>query len=84
MQVHTAQGRFRALAFVVNRKGGNYVGGLTPDETAGNLAKGCGHGGPCAEYLYNTISQLEALGIRDRNLWHLQWLVADKLVSLHP
>ena len=35
MQVHTAQGRFQALAFVVNRKGGNYVGGLTPDETAG-------------------------------------------------
>jgi cation transport protein ChaC len=84
VQVHTAQGRFRALAFVVNRKGVNYVGGLTPDETAGILAKACGHGGSCAEYLYNTISQLEALGIRDRNLWHLQSLVADKLVSLHP
>ena len=84
MQVHTAQGRFQALAFVVNRKGVNYVGGLTPDETAGILAKACGHGGSCAEYLYNTVSQLEALGIRDRKLWHLQSLVADKLVSLHP
>ncbi|RWP07752.1 MAG: hypothetical protein EOR00_33360 [Mesorhizobium sp.] len=30
------------------------------------------------------MSQLEALGIRDRNLWRLQSLVANKLVSLHP
>lgn len=84
VHVHTTQGRFRALAFIVNRNGVNYAGGLTPDETAGILANACGHGGSCAEYLYNTISQLEALGIRDRNLWHLQSLVADKLVSLHP
>ncbi|WP_245319098.1 gamma-glutamylcyclotransferase [Mesorhizobium temperatum] len=84
VQVHTVQGLIRALAFVVNRKGVNYMGGLTPDETATILATACGHGGSCAEYLYNTISQLEALGIRDRNLWRLQSLVADELTSLHP
>ncbi|WP_246811673.1 gamma-glutamylcyclotransferase [Mesorhizobium silamurunense] len=78
VQVRTDQGLVRALAFVVNRKGGNYMGGLTLDETAGILARACGHGGSCAEYLHNTISQLEALGIRDRNLWRLQSLVADK------
>ncbi|TGV95996.1 hypothetical protein EN797_038900, partial [Mesorhizobium sp. M2E.F.Ca.ET.154.01.1.1] len=83
VQVQTAQGLVRALAFVVNRKGVNYMGGLTPDETASILATACGHGGSCAEYLYNTISQLETLGIRDRNLWRLQSLVADRLTSLH-
>ncbi|WP_245491100.1 MULTISPECIES: gamma-glutamylcyclotransferase [unclassified Mesorhizobium] len=83
VQVQTAQGLIRALAFVVNRKGANYMGGLTPDETASILATACGHGGSCAEYLYNTISQLETLGIRDRNLWRLQSLVADRLTSLH-
>ncbi|BCG95553.1 gamma-glutamylcyclotransferase [Mesorhizobium sp. 131-2-1] len=84
LQVQTSQGLVRAIAFVVNRKGGNYMGGLTLDETAGILARACGHAGSCAEYLHNTISQLEALGIRDRNLWRLQSLVADKLTSSHP
>ncbi len=84
VRVQTAQGVIHAIAFVVDRKGANYVGGLTPDETAGILAKACGHRGSCAEYLYNTISQLEVLGIRDRNLWRLQSLVANKLASLHP
>jgi cation transport protein ChaC len=80
--VQMAQGHIRAIAFVIDRRGHNYAGGLTPGETADILAKACGHGGSCAEYLYNTISHLEDRGIRDRHLWHLQSLVADRLASI--
>ncbi len=43
----------------------------------------CGHAGSCAEYLYDTVSHLETLGIRDRNLWRLQLLVAEEIVGIH-
>ena len=59
------RGRVRAIAFVVNRRGTGYAGGLTPEETADMLAKACGHWGSCAEYLYNTVSHLEERGIHD-------------------
>jgi cation transport regulator ChaC len=42
-------------------------------------ANACGQGGSCAQYLHNTIVDLEAEGIRDRNLWHLQALVAEQI-----
>ncbi|TIW30865.1 MAG: gamma-glutamylcyclotransferase, partial [Mesorhizobium sp.] len=47
------------------------------------LARACGHVGSGAEYLYNTVSHLEEFGIRDRNLWRLQELVADEIRSIH-
>ncbi|TIT47693.1 MAG: gamma-glutamylcyclotransferase, partial [Mesorhizobium sp.] len=47
------------------------------------LARACGHVGSGAEYLYNTVSHLEAFGIRDRNLWRLQELVAKEIRSIH-
>ena len=53
--------------------------GLSPEETAGILARACGHGGSCADYLYQTIVHLEEHGIRDRNLWRLQALVAAEI-----
>ena len=45
------------------------------------LARACGHVGSGAEYLYNTVTHLEDHGIRDRNLWRLQQLVADEIRS---
>ena len=39
--------------------------------------------GSGAEYLYNTVSHLEAFGIHDRNLWRLQELVADEVRAIH-
>jgi cation transport protein ChaC len=47
--------------------------------TAELIANACGQGGSCAQYLHNTIVDLEAEGIRDRNLWHLQALVAERI-----
>ncbi|TCL69854.1 gamma-glutamylcyclotransferase [Rhizobium sp. BK251] len=48
------------------------------------IARACGHAGSCAEYLYNTVLHLEEFGIRDRNLWRLQQLVADEIRLLYP
>jgi cation transport protein ChaC len=80
--VETDQGRLRAITFVINRRGYAYAGRPTPEQTADILATACGHGGSCAEYLYNTVSHLEERGIRDRNLWRLQALVADRIAYL--
>ena len=56
---------------------------LPLERVAWILARACGYAGSGAEYLYNTVSHLEALGIRDRNLWRLQHLVAEEIVRLH-
>ncbi|ESZ11309.1 gamma-glutamylcyclotransferase [Mesorhizobium sp. M0923] len=69
----------RAIAFVANRNGRGYVGKLSLEMTAERLSTACGHWGSGAEYLYNTVVQLEARGIRDRYLWRLQRLVAAEI-----
>jgi cation transport protein ChaC len=72
-------GPARALAFTASRSGASYAGRLPRREVARLLATGVGSWGSCAEYLRNTVLRLEALGIRDRNLWTLQRLVAREL-----
>ncbi len=55
---------------------------LSPEETARRIARACGHLGSNAAYLYNTVSKLAEYGIHDRNLWHLQELVAEEIGRL--
>lgn len=82
--VATEPGKLRALVFWAGPKQGNGISPKLPlEEVASVLARACGHAGSCAEYLYNTVSHLEALGIRDRNLWRLQRLVANEVVRIH-
>lgn len=81
--VRTQQGRIRALGFWVGVTGRGTSLGQPLDTVAGVLARACGHVGSGAEYLYNTVSHLEEFGIRDRNLWRLQQLVADEIRSIH-
>jgi cation transport protein ChaC len=81
--VRTALGEFRALVFWAGPTGDGISLKLPLEKVACILARACGHAGSNAEYLYNTVSHLEALGIRDRNLWRLQQLVAEEIVSLH-
>jgi cation transport protein ChaC len=69
----------RAIAFTINRKGSNYAGPRTLEETADILAKACGHWGTGAEYLMHTVAHLEELGIHDRYLWRLQEMVAQRI-----
>lgn len=68
-----------ALAFVINRDSANYAGRLSLAKVADVLARACGHVGSGAEYLYNTVSHLEARGIHDTSLWQLQRLVAERI-----
>ena len=49
----------RAITFVINRKGGYYVGELSLDEIANVLAVAVGPKGSMAEYLYSTAHHLE-------------------------
>ncbi|AZO67486.1 MULTISPECIES: gamma-glutamylcyclotransferase [unclassified Mesorhizobium] len=83
LPVHTAQGRLRALGFWVGVTGRGTSLNQPLERVAQVLARACGHVGSGAEYLYNTVSHLEAFGIRDRNLWRLQELVANEIRSIH-
>ncbi|MHB9834565.1 gamma-glutamylcyclotransferase [Paraburkholderia terrae] len=76
------QAAVRAIAFTADRKGRNFVAGLTDEEIASVLYKAVGHWGSGAEYLMQTVDHLERLGIRDANLWRLQRLVAHRLAEL--
>jgi glutathione-specific gamma-glutamylcyclotransferase len=82
LKVQTASGPVGALGFVMNRASPHYAGRLAPDQVARTLATACGHWGTGAEYLFNTVTHLEARGIRDSGLWRLQDLVARQIDAL--
>lgn len=68
-----------ALVFWVDTGQLDYFVKLPLPEVAHILARACGHVGSGAEYLFHTVSKLEEFGIRDRNLWRLQKMVADEI-----
>ena len=78
----TAEGGIRALAFWAAPSPNFPFRQLTAEETARRIARACGHLGSNAAYLYNTVAKLEEIGIRDRNLWRLQHLVAEEIRRL--
>ncbi len=83
IDVATSEGPLQALAFYADANElDNYVADRPPAEVAKGLARACGHWGSGADYLYNTVSHLEALGIQDDYLWTLQELVAREIEAL--
>jgi cation transport protein ChaC len=76
VDVDTGDRRIRALTFCIDRHSGRYVTGLSEPELAAVLARAVGARGSMAEYLLNTITHLEQLGIHDPHLWRLQDMVA--------
>lgn len=84
LTARTQDGPVRALGFVMDRRSPFYAGKLPLEEVADVLARAAGHWGTCAEYLHNTVAHLEELGIRDRNLWRLQALVAQRIRDAFP
>ncbi|AWB49306.1 gamma-glutamylcyclotransferase [Gemmobacter aquarius] len=66
--------------YAAPRREGTYVR-LTEAEQADRLAGAAGHMGSCAAYLHNTVRHLEELGIRDRYLWRLQRMVAERIAA---
>ncbi len=79
-----ADGSIEALSFWVGPIGTGILLRQPLEAVAAIIARACGHAGSCAEYLYNTVAHLEQYGIRDRNLWRLQQLVANEIHRLHP
>ncbi len=83
LTVETDQGKVRALAFWAEPVGLDDWVDLPLAEVAHILARACGHVGSGAAYLFHTVSKLDELGIRDRNLWRLQHMVAEEIRRLH-
>ena len=81
MRLRTDDGPLAALGFTVSRKGWAYAGQFPEAEVARVLATACGHWGSGAEYLFNTVTNLEDRGIHDGHLWRLQHLVAQVIAE---
>ena len=79
IEVMTTDGPVRAMTFAMNRKSGRYIGDLSDEQLADVLAKARGFRGSMAEYIFQTVTMLESLGIHDRNLWRIQKLVAERI-----
>jgi len=77
--VDTEHSRLPALAFWADPTELDYSVSLPLDRVAQILARACGHIGSGADYLFKTVHKLEEFGIRDRNLWRLQELVANEI-----
>lgn len=83
INVHTDDGKVRALTFWAEPVGLEGWVDLPLPQVAQVLARACGHIGSGAAYLFQTVSKLDELGIRDRNLWRLQQMVADEIRGMH-
>jgi cation transport protein ChaC len=79
VHVVTRERRIRALTFCIDRRSGRYIGGLTEPQIAQVLATAVGSRGSMVEYLFNTVTHLETLGIHDPHLWRLQEMVAERI-----
>lgn len=83
ISVHTQRGKKRVLAFWAGPSGERIASRLPLEDVAHIVARACGPAGSCAEYLFNTVTHLEQVGIRDQRLWQLQALVAREIRKIH-
>ncbi len=60
--------RFPAVTFVINRDHPRYIKEMSLEQTAALIATGCGDLGTCREYLENTMTHLQELGLSDGGL----------------
>jgi cation transport protein ChaC len=68
----TARGIAHAIAFAANLSHERYRGGLAAETMARYLANGQGPLGRCCDYLFDTVSHLREMGIRDRRMEALE------------
>jgi cation transport protein ChaC len=76
LPVRTGSGTRNAFAFTVRRDHPDYAGRLPLEETARIIAGAAGRRGPCREYLADTLSHLDELGLADPTLARLGERVA--------
>lgn len=70
--VNCRAGRVRAITWVINRQGNRYAGKLPPETIAKHLATAEGRLGSSREYLENTVTHLDELGIGERPLHNIR------------
>ncbi|MFO1208553.1 MAG: gamma-glutamylcyclotransferase [Amaricoccus sp.] len=70
-----------AVAYVSNPEHAQYRGGLGLEEQAEVIARARGPRGPNADYLFNTVDGLVALGLDDPELVRLAGLVRARLAA---
>jgi cation transport protein ChaC len=75
----TQDGVVRAITFTVNRTNERFAGRLADNVVADAIAVAAGRLGRCADYLFETVAHLAALGIRDRLLERLR----DRVAAAH-
>jgi len=78
LEVHTALGKVRALAFVINHEHERYAHDLPDERIAEVIATAGGYFGSCAEYLIKTVDHLAELGLHDRPLERLRARVLER------
>ena len=84
LRAQTPQGEVRAIAFVTGKTFYGYCGDLCEAEIADRLASAVGMWGSMADYLFNTVTHLQAMGVHDSYLWRMQAMVAERLERLPP
>ena len=72
-------GTVEAVAYVSDPQHPQYRGGLSLEAQADIIARARGPRGPNADYLFNTIDSLGALGLADPHLLRLAELVRQRL-----
>lgn len=78
----TEGGPVLAIAFTADPASVMYCAEPPVNELADILASSVGNVGTMAEYLLNTVTELEKAGVHDPYLWRLQDMVADRLARL--
>lgn len=82
VRAETKGGPVMAIAFTADPATVMYCDEPPEAEVADILASAVGHLGTMAEYLLNTVTELEIAGVYDPHLWRLQDMVADRLARL--
>lgn len=75
----TNAGPLPAIAFTLDRNMPGFLPDAPDEEVADILATAVGHIGSMADYLLNTVTELEAAGVFDPYIWRLQDMVAARL-----
>ena len=60
----TDRGPLRAIAFTLNRDHKRYAGNLPAEIVIQHIATAAGRLGRCMDYLVNTVTKLEEIGVR--------------------
>lgn len=68
VRVRLGRRTVQAITFVADRRHGQFAGRLTALQTARMVAQGCGVRGLNLDYLANTVSHMDQLGVREGHL----------------